>query len=170
MLDYSLKKVKIKTKKNSEGKKEKTVDATLETNDISFDALYRVAAGTEDIIGKINELKDLIGFAAPLVIANWNKPLIWGSFYMQLTALSTSEVFMDETGRILEAKVTFTLSETKDKKVKKQAVTYPAASTAAILQYFKTTANIPKQFTSALKISPDKEIKALLKSKKGGRQ
>lgn len=163
VLDYSLKTVKIKTKKSGK-KKAKTIEATLASNDITFECTYKLAAGTVDINSKINSIKDMIGNAAPLVIANYDAPMVWGSFYMQLTKVATSDVEMDEVGRITQAKVSFTLSEAQDKKVKKQAVTYPAGSTSAILQQFVKSGSVPDQFKSALKICPDPQIKALLKS------
>ena len=129
VLDYSLKTVKIKKKKGG-GKKEKKIEATLSSNDITFKSTYKIAAGTKDINAKINDIKDMIGNAAPLVIANYDAPMVWGSFYMQLTKVGTADVEMDEVGRITQATVTFTLSEAQDKKVKKQAMTFSIAGAA----------------------------------------
>lgn len=164
MLDYQLKSAKVKTKKE-DGEKVSVVDAVLESNAITFETTYKTASGTDNINNKLLEIRNMIGYAAPLVLANYSSPMVWGSFYMQLTGVSTSNVYMDEVGRITEATVQFTLEESQDKKLQKQAVTYPAGSTNEIIKAFVANGEIPDEFESALKISPDPDVKALIKAK-----
>ena len=66
-----------------------------------------------------------------------------------------------------KAIVSFTLKQTKGKKVKKKAAEYPGESAKAIMQYWKQNPeDVPKRFVSALKVSPTKAAKKILKLRK----
>jgi hypothetical protein len=136
---------------------------------MTFSTVYQVATGTTDILGKIEEIKNMMGSSSPLVIGteyydkvtgemtSW--PHVIGVFQMQLTKISVSETELDDIGRMTKAKVAFTLTETTEEAVKKAAIQSPSAATLSYLQSWAKTPFIytevdPKTYTK--KTNPKK--------------
>jgi hypothetical protein len=121
---------------------------------MTFQTTYQVATGTTDVLGKIEEIKNMMGSSSPLVIGteyydkvtgemtSW--PRVLGVFQMQLTKISVSNTELDDIGRMTKADVKFTLSETTDKAVKKATISYPSAAT---LSYLQSWAKVPYIYT-----------------------
>ncbi len=158
--DYELEKAQVKKKatatvqrdvfgkvvtKGKKGKekvqtiKEQYVEPKLKTQSINFKTVYQVATGTIDIIGKIEEIKGMIGSCGPLIIGCdyyaedpqtgqiylASQPRILGVHQMQLTKMKVSETELDEIGRMTKATVQFTLKECTDAKVTKALAAFP---------------------------------------------
>lgn len=127
---------------------------TFKEQVMTFTTTYQVATGTTDILGKIEEIKNMMGASSPLVIGteyydkvtgemtSW--PRVLGVFQMQLTKISVSNTELDDIGRMIKADVKFTLTETTDKNVKKAAISYPSAAT---LSYLQSWAKVPFIYT-----------------------
>ncbi len=132
-----------KGKEKVKTEKQKYIDSTLKTQKITFSTTYQSATGTTDILGKIEEIRDMIGNSGPLVVGCEyiakddgrlsNVPRVVGIYQMQLTKVSVSDIEMDEIGRFTQATLKFTLSETKDKKVIAVALTNPGEGTKKLL-------------------------------------
>ena len=202
------------------------IEPVFKQQNITFTTDYQVATGTTDILGKIEEIKNMMGSSSPLVIGqeyydkvtgeltSW--PRVLGVFQMQLTKVKVSNTELDDIGRLTKAKVSFTLAETTDKSVLKSAISYPSAATLSYLQswgrvpfiytevtnvteksnpkkekwyelvngeyvlstdkkavpgktYYTRTTNekdIPEAYWSAMSVSPDPTIKAMVKQRK----
>lgn len=122
---------------------------TFKEQTMTFETTYQVATGTTDILGKIDEIKNMMGNSSPLVIGteyydkvtgemtSW--PHVLGVFQMQLTKITVSDTELDDIGRMTKAKVGFTLKETTDKAVQKAAISYPSAATLSYLQSWAKT-------------------------------
>ena len=136
--DYELEKAQVKKKatatvqrdvfgkvvtKGKKGKEkvqtitEQYVEPKLKTQSINFKTVYQVATGTVDILGKIDEIKSMIGSCGPLTIGCdyyaedpktgeiylASHPRILGVNQMQLTKVKVSETELDEIGRMTKA-------------------------------------------------------------------
>lgn len=122
---------------------------TFKEQTMTFKTTYQVATGTEDILGKIEEIKGMMGSSSPLVVGteyydkvtgemtSW--PHVLGVFQMQLTKIKVSETELDDIGRMTKATVSFTLKETTDEAVKKAAISSPSAATLSYLQSWAKT-------------------------------
>lgn len=167
--NYELDKATVKTKsvqevqydlfgnlvKKGNGKKAKVttvkkqyIEATFKNQNITFKTEYQVDTGTLDILSKIEEIREMIGYSAPLVLgreyyatdpetgetylAAW--PRIWGLFEMQLTKVQVSGTEMDELGRLLKAAVKFTLNQTTNKASIAASMTSASDATKLLLQ------------------------------------
>ena len=85
---------------------------------------------------------------------------------MQLTKVAVDGVQVDDLGRMTCATVGFTLTQAK-KKIKKQSNKFPGQSAKEILKFWvENPDELPKQYESAVKISPDPWVKKLWKKKK----
>ncbi len=174
----SIKKKKKKTKQTDiygkPGKKVKVqyVKAKLEKQEITFSTTYHVATGTLDIQGKIEEIRDMIGSTGPLVFGRTHPtansyPRVFGMFDMRLTEVAVSGVAFDDLGRMLSATVNFTLKQVKKKKFRKQAAKFPGESAKEVLRFWtENPKQIPKEYESAVKMSPDKNVKEMWKKRK----
>lgn len=136
------KKKKDGTKKVVTAKKQ-YIKATFKQQSITFSTTYKTALGTLDILGKIEEIREMIGYAAPLVLGReyWDThgkltawPRVWGLFEMQLTKVQVGQTQLDELGRLLEATVKFTLTQTTDEAVIAATMTQPSDGTKLLLQ------------------------------------
>lgn len=142
---------------------------TFKEQTMTFKTVYQVATGTTDILGKIEEIKNMMGSSSPLVIGteyydkvtgemtSW--PRVLGVFQMQLTKIGVSNTELDDIGRMIKAEVSFTLKETTEEAVKKAAIQYPSAATLSYLQSWAKTPFIytevdPKTYTK--KTNPKK--------------
>ena len=167
--NYELDKAVVKTKsvqevqydlfgnlvKKGNGKKAKVttvkkqyIEATFKSQNITFKTDYMVDTGTLDILNKIEEIREMIGYSAPLVLgreyyatdpetgetylAVW--PRIWGLFEMQLTKVQVSSTELDEIGRLMKATVKFTLTQTKNAASIAASMTSASDGTKLILQ------------------------------------
>ncbi len=62
---------------------------------------------------------------------------------------------------------TFTLTQVNKKKFKKQSAQFPGESAKEILRFWcENPDELPKQYESAVKISPDKNVKKLWKKRR----
>jgi len=177
---YDQKILTKKKKKNKKGKKVKVpkkvrvqyVEAKLEQQVITFNTAYHVATGTLDIQSKVEEIRDMIGSSGPLVLGRTYPgtnayPRVFGKYEMQLTKVDVSAVEFDNLGRWLKADVAFTLTQTKSKKVKKASNKFPGQSAKEVLKFWvENPDEIPKQYESAVKISPDPNVKKMWKKRK----
>ena len=169
----------IKKKKNEAGKtvkkkkkvKVQYIKAKLEKQEITFSTKYHVATGTLDIQGKIEEIKGMIGSSGPLVLGRTHPtagsyPRVFGMYEMRLTKVSVNSVELDNFGRMLSATVNFTLTEIKKKKFKQQSAKFPGQSAKEVLKFWvENPKEIPKQYESAVKISPDPNVKKMWKKR-----
>lgn len=174
----------LKKKKNAAGKTVKVakkvrvqyVQAKLEEQVITFNTTYHVATGTFDIQGKIEEIREMIGSSGPLVLGRTypganSYPRVFGKYEMQLTKVDVNNVELDDLGRMMKAEVGFTLTQTKKKKVKKTSNKFPGQSAKEILKFWcENPDEIPKQYESAVKISPDRNVKKMWKKRKEERK
>ncbi len=195
--DYVLKKASIKTKKKKTVakdiydkaiiKKKKTEDgktvkkkkkvnvqyikAKLEKQEMTFRVNYHVATGTLDVLGKIEEIKSMIGSSGPLVLGRTHPtansaPRVFGMYEMRLTKVGVDGMTFDDLGRAMSATVNFTLTQVKKKKFKKQSAKFPGQSAKEILKFWcENPDEIPKQYESAVKISPDRNVKKMWKKR-----
>lgn len=137
----------VKKKKDGAKKvvtaKKQYVKATFKQQSITFTTTYKTALGTLDILGKIEEIREMIGYAAPLVLGReyWDThgkltawPRVWGLFEMQLTKVQVGQTKLDELGRLLEATVKFTLTQTTDEAIIAATMTQPSDGTKLLLQ------------------------------------
>lgn len=132
-----------KGKEKVQTEKASYIVAKLKTQKITFQTCYQSALGTTDILGKIEEIRDMIGNVGPLVIGCeytakddgrlTNSPRIVGIYQMQLTKADVSDVEVDEIGRFTSATVKFTLTESKNSKVMAVAMTYPGDAAKVLL-------------------------------------
>lgn len=136
------KKKKDGTKKVVAAKKQ-YIKAIFKNQSMTFSTTYKTALGTLDILGKIEEIREMIGYAAPLVLGReyWDThgkltawPRVWGLFEMQLTKVQVGQTKLDELGRLLEATVKFTLTQTDDEAVIGATMTQPSDGTKLLLQ------------------------------------
>ncbi len=170
-----------KGKEKVKTQKEKYIVPTFKPGQITFKTDYQVATGTTDIIGKIEEIKSMIGYVGPLVIGCEyfsedpqtgetylaSYPRVLTSYNMQLKKVQVSSTELDEIGRIIKATVSFTLAETTDSKVIKACIAYPNDATKALLTtWVEDPSKVPDEYWSALKLSPDPHVKAMVKQKK----
>ena len=162
-----------KAKNSGGGAKAQGLDVKKKEQVITFRTTYQAATGTLDIQDKLEEIEKMVGASGPLVIGRVKEgisdayPRVFGEYEMQLTKASVSNVEIDELGRMIKAVVSFTLTETKGKKVKKAATQHPGASAKAIFQYWKENpTDLPKRYLSAVKVSPTKAAKKALKNRK----
>lgn len=125
------------------GAKKQYIKAVFKQQSITFSTTYKTALGTLDILGKIEEIREMIGYAAPLVLGReyWDTygkltawPRVWGLFEMQLTKVQVGQTQLDELGRLLEATVKFTLTQTTDEAVIAATMTQPSDGTKLLLQ------------------------------------
>jgi len=128
--------------------KKQYIEAELKEQNVTFQTEYQVATGTLDILNKIDEIKNMIGYSAPLVLGREYYatdpktgqiylacyPRIWGIFEMQLTKVQVSDTELDELGRLTKATVKFTLSQTTNKAAIKASITSPGDATLLLLQ------------------------------------
>lgn len=169
--DIEVAKVTVKTKKTAEvsrdiygkiitkGKKGKEtiqqqkpqyLEPTFKQQQITCQTLYQVATGTTDILGKIEEIKGMMGSVSPLVVgcvvrdysAKYDEsgdypitsyPRVLGVYNMQLMKIKVSDLELDSAGRALKAKVSFTFSEATDQKAIKACMAYPGDATRLML-------------------------------------
>lgn len=170
-----------KGKEKVKTQKEKYIVPTFKPSTVTFKTNYQVATGTTDILGKIEEIKKMIGYVGPLVIgceyfAEDPKtgetylaayPRVLTSYNMQLKKVQVASTEMDEIGRLTKATVTFTLVETTDSKVIKACISYPNEATKAILTtWVEDPSKVPDEYWSALNSSPDPHVKAMVKQHK----
>ena len=144
--DLEVAKVTVKTKKTAEvsrdingkiitkgktGKetivtqKPQYLEPTFKEQQITCQTLYQVATGTTDILGKIDEIKGMMGSVSPLVVGcvvrDYSRqydetgdypitsyPRVLGVYNMQLMKIRVSDLELDSAGRALKAKVSFT--------------------------------------------------------------
>lgn len=171
--DKKIAKKKAKKDGTKENKKVRVqyVKAKLEKQEISFRTTYHVATGTKDIQGKIEEIREMIGSTGPLVLGRTHPtagsyPRVFGVYEMRLTKVAVDGVTLDNLGRMLSATVTFTLTQLKKKKFKQQAAKFPGQSAKEVLKFWcENPGEIPKQYESAVKISPDPNVKKMWKKK-----
>lgn len=151
--------------------KKQYVEAVLKAQSVTFQTVYQAALGTTDILGKIDEIKGMIGYSAPLVLgreypaqdpttgewylAAW--PRIWGLFEMQLSKVQVSDTEMDELGRMTKATVRFTLTQTTQKAAIKASITSPGDATLLLLQNWVKNGFIYTEATPTAKSNPKKE-------------
>lgn len=169
--DIEVAKVDVKTKKNAEvvrdikgkivtkGKKGKETIVTakpqylvptFKQQQITCQTKYMVATGTTDILGKIEEIKSMMGSVSPLVIGCvvrdysyefeekgyfpiTSYPRVLGVYNMQLKKIKIADTEMDPAGRLLQAKVSFTFVESNDEKAIKASMAYPGEATKLML-------------------------------------
>lgn len=170
-----------KGKEKVKTQKEKQIVPTYKPNTITFKTDYQVATGTTDILGKIQEIDSMVGNVGPLVIGCEYfavdpktgetylaaYPRVLTSYGMQLKKYAVSGVEMDEIGRLTKATVTFTLTETTDSAVIKASMQNPTEGMKELLQkWVKDPSQVPDEYWSALKVSPDPHVKAMVKQKK----
>ena len=137
------------TKKKKDGKRKvvkinkQVIKPIFKQQSITFSTTYKTALGTLDILGKIEEIREMIGYAAPLVLGReyWDThgkltawPRVWGLFEMQLTKVQVGQTQLDELGRLLEATVKFTLTQTTDEAIIAATMTQPSDGTKLLLQ------------------------------------
>lgn len=168
--DLEVAKVDVKTKKDAEvvrdikgqivtkGKKGKEtivtakpqyLEPTFKQQQITCQTKYMVATGTTDILGKIEEIKAMMGSVSPLVIGCVIRdysykyeetgypitsfPRVLGVYNMQLKKIKVADTEMDSAGRLLQAKVSFTFVEATDQKAIKACMAYPGDATRLML-------------------------------------
>lgn len=172
--DKKIAKKKANGKKSKQKKKVRVqyVKAKLEKQEITFKTNYHVATGTKDIQGKIEEIKGMIGSSGPLVLGRTSPtagsyPRVFGVYEMRLTKVGVDGVMLDNLGRMLSATVSFTLTQIKKKKFKKQSAKFPGQSAKEVLKFWcENPKELPKQYESAVKISPDPNVKKMWKKKR----
>ncbi len=177
--DKKIAKKKKKDKQTGKDEYKKTrvqyMQAKLEKQVITFSTTYHVATGTLDIQSKIEKIKGMIGSSGPLVLGRTyaganSYPRVFGQFQMQLTEVKVNNVELDDFGRMLKADVDFTLTQSK-KKAKKVANKFPGQSAKEVLKFWcENPDELPKQYESAVKISPDKNVKKMWKKLKEDRK
>lgn len=152
--------------------KKKYVEATFKNQSITFQTEYQVALGTLDILAKIEEIRDMIGYSAPLILgreyyakdpatgleylAAW--PRIWGLYEMQLTKVQVSSTELDELGRLLKATVKFTLTQTTQKAAITASFTSPSDGVLLLLQNWVKNGYVYEEVTPTAKQNP-KQLK-----------
>jgi hypothetical protein len=172
----------IKDKKGKpKTQKEKYIEPKLKPATVTFKTVYQVATGTTDIIAKIEEIRSMIGCAGPLVLGRQryaadpitgeqrlvSYPRVLTVYQMQLTDVKIGSTELDELGRMTKATVDFTLKEATDKKIIKASIQFPGESAKELLKFWlEDPSKVPDEYWSALDVSPDPNVKAMVKQKK----
>ena len=108
----------------------------------------------------------MIGSSGPLVLGH-TTPHVFGMFEMRLIRVDVNGIELDDIGRMIRADLSFTLKQGNKKKFKKQSAQFPGESAKAVLRFWcENPSELPKQYESAVKISPDKNVKKLWKKRR----
>ncbi len=169
-----------KGKEKVKTQKEKYIVPKLKSAQVTFKTEYQVATGTTDILGKIEEIRGMLGYVGPLVVGceffatdpqtgevyMANYPRVLTIYQMQLKKIQVGSTEMDEIGRLTKATVSFTLAETQDQAIIKASLQNPSESMKKLLQlWVEDPSKVPESYWSALKVCPDPHVKAMVKQK-----